>query len=76
MTRECSIEVCPFETTSPLGMTAHARKHRNRFTELVGRPPDDYAEVRALLNRGVWPDDVDGEARRQLTLADLEEGLV
>lgn len=47
---ECSIDACSFETDSPLGMTAHSRMHRNRFETIAGRPPESYAEVRALFN--------------------------
>lgn len=57
-TYECSIETCGFSSNSPLGMTAHARAHRNAFADAFGRQPTDYAEVRAWLNDGETPDDV------------------
>jgi hypothetical protein len=65
-TYNCTI--CPFSTTSPLGIQSHARKHRNRFEELVGRPPEDYGEVRALLVDGEIPDDVELLVGRRTTL--------
>lgn len=46
----CSIQGCPFSTTSPLGMSSHGRRHRNRFERLVGRRPASYAEVRRFFN--------------------------
>ena len=58
----CSIESCQFSTDSPLGMTAHSRSHRNRFEELAGRPPEDYEEVRQLLNGGHDGLDISGQA--------------
>lgn len=60
--------ICPFSTDSPLGITAHATKHRNRFERLVGRPPEDYQEVRDLLVHGDPPEDYDGVIGRHATL--------
>lgn len=57
---------------NPLSGPAHARKHKNRFEELVGRRPRDYDEVRALLNRGEWPDDYDGDPHKQVTLPEAD----
>lgn len=71
MTRfECSIDTCQFSTSSPLGMSAHSRTHSNAFEDAFGRPPEDYAEVRAWLNRGEIPEDVpvDGDIGRPATL--------
>ena len=70
---ECSI--CGRDlSSSPLAGPAHARKHKNRFEELVGRRPHDYDEVRALLNHGEWPDDVDRDAQpaEQTTLQEAD----
>lgn len=41
--------VCGFESESPVGIVSHATKHKNCFESLVGRPPEDYDEVVALL---------------------------
>lgn len=30
-------------------MTSHSTKHRNEFEEKVGRPPEDYDEVRSFF---------------------------
>lgn len=69
MSRTCSIDHCRERLDdSPLAGPAHARKHKNRFQELVGRRPRDYDEVRDLLNHGIWPDDVDLEGHTQPTL--------
>lgn len=71
----CSIDHCKQRLKdSPLAAPAHARKHKNRFRELVGRAPEDYDEVRALLNRGEWPDDVDLGGHVQPTLKQSVEG--
>lgn len=43
---KCTITGCRFETTSPLGMRSHSTGHRNDFETKVGRPPEDYNEVR------------------------------
>lgn len=32
-----------------LGLISHANKHRREFTEIFGRPPSDYEEVRQKL---------------------------
>lgn len=73
MTRRCSIETCRTEIAdSPLAGPAHARKHKSEFEELVGRPPEDYDEVRALFNRGEWPDSVGSPPMHQVTLGELE----
>lgn len=70
--RRCSIDHCRQRlANSPLAGPAHAKKHRNRFEELVGRPAGDYDEVRALLNRGEWPDDVDLGGHVQVTLQEV-----
>lgn len=66
-TYTCTIETCEFETSSPLGMTSHARKHRNRFEELVGRPPEDYEEVRAFFNGEADHIDVPQSEQQRLT---------
>ena len=66
---EC--DICAQELAdSPLAAPAHARKHRNQFERLVGRPPDDYDEVRALLRDGDPPDDYDGDVGTVATLDD------
>jgi len=67
---DCS--VCSFSTDSPLGMTAHSRKHRNRFEEIVGREPERYEEVRALLVEGEPPEDFEGEIGTPTTLSDFD----
>lgn len=60
MSRECSI--CGQELAdSPLSGPAHARRHKREFEDLVGRRPEDYDEVRALLEDGEAPDNVDLE---------------
>ncbi len=58
---ECSIVGCPFSTDSPLGVRGHARKHRNRFEQTVGRQPEDYSEVRRFFNTDWTPEDFDGQ---------------
>lgn len=70
--RECSIDECEFTTDSPLGSASHARAHRNEFARLVGRPPEDYDEVRRLFNTDWTPEDladpVDAAGCRRPTL--------
>jgi len=65
---ECSIIGCGFSTDSPLGVRGHARKHRNRFEELVGRAPEDYDEVRRLFNTDWTPEDFDVENGQPVSL--------
>ncbi|MDJ1433547.1 hypothetical protein [Halostagnicola sp. A-GB9-2] len=72
--RECS--VCEQELENPLAGPAHARKHKNKFEQMVGRPPADYSEVQGLFNDGIVPDDVDLEAGSpELMDRPLEERL-
>jgi hypothetical protein len=49
-----------------LGTISHANRHRREFLAAFGRRPEDYAEVREVLGRGVVTD----SDRRQLTLAE------
>lgn len=70
---ECSICGKPL-ADSPLAGPAHARKHRNDFEKLVGRPPESYDEVRALFVDGDPPDDVDLDVGALATLDDFAEG--
>lgn len=65
--------ICDFSTKSPAGMSSHGRKHRNEFEEIVGRRPDDYDEVVALLRDGETPDDYDGEAGSPTTLEEYTD---
>lgn len=58
---ERNCRICEFSTTSPMGMMSHSRSHRNRFQEIVGRAPENYDEVVALLRDGETPDDYTGD---------------
>jgi len=65
--------ICDFSTTSPVGMSSHGRKHRNEFEEIVGRLPEDYGEVVALLRDGNTPEDYDIEAGSPTTLEEYAD---
>jgi hypothetical protein len=65
---EFECRICPFSTTSPLGIQGHSRKHRNEFESVAGRRPRNYDEVRALLVDGDAPADVDVSPGRVSTL--------
>lgn len=69
---ECTICGQPL-ADSPLAAPAHARKHRNDFEKLVGRPPDSYEEVRALFVDGDPPEDYDGDVGTPATLDDYTD---
>lgn len=65
MTKTCSVCGTTLDE-NPLSGPAHARKHRNRFEEIVGRQPESYDEVREFF---------DGcGAGVQVTLADAVGG--
>ncbi|MDJ1433962.1 hypothetical protein [Halostagnicola sp. A-GB9-2] len=70
--RECS--VCEQELESPLAGPAHARKHKNKFEQMVGRPPADYSEVQNLFTDGIVPDDADLETGSPTTLEQFVDG--
>lgn len=65
---DCTISGCTFSTDSPLGVAGHARKHRNRFEQIVGREPEDYDEVRRFFNTDWTPDDFDGQNGQPISL--------
>jgi hypothetical protein len=54
-------------------MSSHGRKHRNEFEEIVGRPPEDYDEVVALLRDGETPEDYNGETGSPTTLEEYAD---
>ncbi|ELZ35358.1 hypothetical protein [Halorubrum tebenquichense] len=66
-------QICDFSSTSPAGISSHGRKHRNEFESIVGRQPDDYDEVVALLRDGDTPEDYDGETGVPTTLEEYAD---
>lgn len=72
--KQCSIDHCQQSLDpNPLSGPAHARQHKREFEEVVGRPPEDYREVRALFNDGEPPDDADLDGVQVTQLDDYTE---